>query len=449
MAFGSVNSLAVRKARHFNIHLNHIPMDYKIKKLPKSLVEITVTITAEEMPTYIKKATEEIGNDISIKGFRKGHVPAHILEQHVEKKFIIAHAQEMAVRQTYSDIATKEGLHVVTRPEVKIEKEDPLTYIATVAVMPEVEIKDHKSIKVKKDEVKVSEKDLEEVIEDLKKHNTIYRDIDREIKKGDRAEIDFEGFEEDGTSVPNTKSTNHPLIVGEGTLIPGFEEHLLGLKKEDKKEFDIIFPDDYHKKDFQKKKMKFKIEVKRVEEAVSPDLDEALIEKATGHKHTVEEFKKELEENIRNKKEDEAKVKQENEYIEKVLKAMEVEVPEAMIEEEARFMLEEIKEEVETKGIEFKKFLEQAKTSEADILKKYTPEAEKRVKIRLALQFLLKIEEIKVTDEDLQAELDKLKAMYPESEHKKIEGDFASGKLSTQIANRMAIRKLFNKVLPA
>lgn len=424
-------------------------MDYKIKKLPKSLVEITVTVGEDQMPEFIKKATEEIGNDISIKGFRKGHVPPHILEQHVEKKFIIAHAQEMAVRQTYSDIATKEGLHVVTRPEVKIEKEDPLTYVATVAVMPEVEIKDHKSIKVKKDEVKVSEKDLEEVIDDLKKHNTIYRDIDREIKKGDRAEIDFEGFEEDGKSVPNTKSTNHPLIVGEGTLIPGFEEHLIGLKKEDKKEFDIIFPDDYHKKDFQKKKMKFKIEVKRIEEAVSPDLDEALIEKATGHKHTVEEFKKELEENIRNKKEDEAKVKQENEYIEKVLKAMEVEVPEAMIEEEAHFMLEEIKEEVETKGIEFKKFLEQAKTSEEDILKKYTPEAEKRVKIRLALQFLLKIEEIKVTDEDLQAELDKLKAMYPESEHKKIEGDFASGKLSTQIANRMAIRKLFNKVLPA
>lgn len=422
-------------------------MDYKIKKLPKSLVEITVTITAEEMPEYIKKATKEIAGDIEIKGFRKGHVPPEVLDQHVDKKFILAHAQEIAVRQTYSDIATKEALMVVTRPEVKIETEEPLTYVATVAVMPEVNIKDHKSIKVKKDKVEVSEKDLEEVVTDLKKHNTIYRDIDREIKKGDRAEIDFEGFDEAG-SVPNTKSTNHPLIVGDNTLIPGFEENLIGLKKDEKKEFDIVFPEDYHKKDFQKKKMKFKIEVKRIEEAVMPDLDEALIEKATGHKHSVEEFKKELHENIRSKKEEEAKVKQENEYIEHVLKAMEAEVPEAMIADEAHFMLDEIKEEVEGKGIEFKKFLEQAKTSEEDIIKKYTPEAEKRVKIRLALQFLLKVEEIKVTDEDIQAEMDKLKSMYPEEEHKKIDADFTSGKLSTQIANRMAIRKLFDKVLP-
>jgi len=423
-------------------------MDYKIKKLPKSLVEMTVTISEDEMPKYIKKATEEIAGDIEIKGFRKGHVPPHILEQHVDKKFIVAHAEEMAVRETYAEIATKEKLQVVTRPEVKIEKENPLTYMAIVAIMPEVSVKDHKSIKVKKEEAKVSTKDVEDVIDDLKKHNTIYRDIDRAIKKGDRAEIDFEGFDEqNGEAVPNTKSTNHPLIVGDGTLIPGFEENLVGLKKDEQKEFDIVFPEDYHKKDFQKKKMKFKIAVKRVEEAVAPELDEALIERATGHKHSVEEFKKELEKNILNKKEEEVKIKQENEYIEKVLKAMEAEIPEAMIQEEAHFMLDEIKEEVEAKGLEFKKFLEQAKTSEEDILKKYLPEAEKRVKIRLALQFLLKAEEIKVTDEDMKAEMDKIKSMYPESEYKKIEADFASGRLATQIANRLAIRKLFEKVL--
>jgi trigger factor len=195
--------------------------------------------------------------------------------------------------------------------------------------------------------------------------------------------------------------------------------------------------------------MKFKVEVKKVEEAVQPELDEEMIEKATGKKHSVEEFKKELEKNILDKKGDEAKVKRENDYIEKVLKAMETEVPEAMIEDEAQFMLAEIKEEVEGKGIEFNKFLEQAKTTEEDILKKYRPEAEKRVKIRLALQFLLKAEEIKISDEDLMAELEKLKSMYPENEHKKIDSDFASGKLSTQIANRLAIRKLFDKVLPA
>ncbi|MBI5754311.1 trigger factor [Candidatus Peregrinibacteria bacterium] len=425
-------------------------MDYKIKHLPKSLVEIIVTIADDQMPAYLKKATEEIARDIDIKGFRKGHVPPHILEQHVDKKYITAHAQDLAIRESYAEIVTKEKLQIVTRPEVKLEKENPLTYMATVAVMPHVEIKDHKSIKSKKEEVKVTEKDLEEVINDLKKYNTIYKDVEREIKKGDRAEIDFEGFDEqNGAAVPNTKSTNHPLIVGDSTLIPGFEENLIGLKKDDKKEFDLTFPKDYHKKDFQNKKLKFKVEVKRIEEPSTPELNEALIERATGHKHTVDEFKKELEENIRRKKEDEAKVKQENEYIEKVLKEMKVELPQIMIDDEAQFMISEIKEEIEAKGMEFKKFLEQAKTTEEDLLKKYSVEAEKRVKIRLALQFLLKAEEIKISDEDLKTELDKLKAMYPEDQHKKIEAEFAGGKLSTQIANRLAIQKLFDKVLQA
>lgn len=422
-------------------------MDYKIKQLPKSLVEITVTIPDDTMPEYIKKATTEISRDIEVKGFRKGHVPPHILEQHVDKKYIVAQAQDLAIRSTYADIATKEKLQVVTRPEVKIEKESPLTYVATVAVMPTVELNDYKAIKVKKEEAKVSEKDIEDVVADLKKYNTIYRDVERELKKGDRAEIDFEGFDEAGAAVPNTKSTNHPLIVGEGTLIPGFENHLIGMKKTDKKEIDLTFPQDYHKKDFQKKKMKFKVEVKRIEEPSAPEFNEALIERATGKKQSVDEFKKEVEENIRTKKADQAKVKQENEYVEKILKEMKVELPQIMIDDEVEFMIAEVKEEVEAKNMEFQKFLEQAKLTMEDLQKKYLPEAEKRVKIRLALQFLLKAEDVKVTDEELKVELDKLKAMYPADQHKKIEAEFAGGKLATQIGNRLAIQKLFEKVL--
>ncbi len=423
-------------------------MEYTIKHLPKSTIQLTITVPQDKMPAFQHKATEEISRDIDIKGFRKGHVPPHILEQYVNKKYVDAHAKELAIRSTYAEAVVKEKLQVVSRPEIKIEKEDPLVYTATVAVMPEVEIKDYKSIKVKKDEIKVSDKDLEEVMKDMKRYGTIYKDVDREIKKGDRAEIDFEGFDsQNGEAVPKTKSTNHPVIVGENTLIPGFEENLIGLKKDAKKEFDITFPKDYGKKDFQGRKLKFKVEVKRVEEPSVPDLDEALIERITGHKKTVEEFKKEITETIRAKKEEEAKVKQENEYMEKLIKATKVEVPEILIEDEARYMLSEIKEDIEKKGIEFAKFLEQAKTSEENLLKKYSQEGEKRVIMRFAIRYLLKAEDIKISDEEINAEFEKIKAMYPQEQHKKIEADFAGGDLSTQIANRMAIKKLFDRVL--
>lgn len=422
-------------------------MQHTLKHLPKSTIQLTITIPSDKMPEYRRKATDEISRDIEVKGFRKGHIPPHILEQYVKKEYIEAHAQEMAVRNAYAEVVVKEKLQVVSRPQVKIEKEDPLTFTATVAIMPEVEIKDYKSIRVKKDTVQVTEKDLETVISDIKKHGTIYRDIDREIKNGDRVELDFEGYDDKDQPVPNTKSTNHPLIVGDGTLVPGFEDNLIGLKKSDKKEFDVIFPKDYGKKDFQNRKLKFKVEIKRVEEPSVPDLDEALIERATGHKHTVEEFKKELTANILAKKEEEAKIKQENEYIEKLIKAMKAEIPEVMVEEEAHFILTEIKEDIGKKGIEFTKFLEVAKTTEEQLMKKYREEGERRVKIRLALQFLLKAEDIKTTEEEIKTEFEKIKAMYPQEQHKKIESDFAGGSLSNQITNRLVVRKLFERVL--
>lgn len=423
-------------------------MSHQLKQLPKSTVQITITVPAEKMPEYRRKVTEEISRDIEIKGFRKGHVPPHILEQHVKKEYIEAQAQDLAVRSAYVEAVVQEKLQIVGRPEVKIESEDPLTFTATVAVIPEVEIKDYKDIKVKKDQVFVTEKDLETIINDMKKYGTIYHDVEREIKKGDRAELDFEGFDDrNGEAVPNTKSSNHPVIVGDGTLVPGFEDNLIGLKKGEKKEFDVTFPKDYAKKDFQGRQLKFKVEVKRVEEASIPELDEALIETATGHKHTVEEFKKELTANILAKKEEEAKIKQENEYVEKLLKSMKLELPDVMVEEEARFILSEVKGDITKKGIEFSRFLEVTKTTEDELLKKYHSEAEKRVKIRLALQYLLKAEDIKVSDEEANAELEKIKSHYPADQHKKIDADFAEGSLANQISNRLAIRKLFASVL--
>lgn len=422
-------------------------MDYTVKKLPKSEIEITVAVTSEDLAKHYQKACEDISKEVRVKGFRPGHIPQNVLEQHVDKKHIEEHAKELAMQRTYADIVVKEKLQVISRPKVKVEKEEPFTYIATVAILPEVEVKDHKSIKVDKKEPKVTEKDIEDVINDLKKYNTIYKDVEREAKKGDRVEVDFEGFDDEGKSVPNTKSQNHPVIIGENTLIPGFEDHLIGLKKDGKKEFDITFPKDYGKKDFQNKKLKFKVEVKRVEEAVQPELNEEFAEKMTGKKQSVEDLKKDIEKNIHAKKTQEAKQARENEYLEELLKKTKVEIPDSLIDEEAHYILHEMEDEIAAKGMEFEKFLAQAKTTEEELTKKYRPEAEKRIKIRLALQHVIKEEKIEVTDEDAKIEFEKVKAYYPKKEHYKIENDYKKGELKSQIKSRLTLRKFFEKVL--
>ena len=219
------------------------------------------------------------------------------------------------------------------------------------------------------------------------------------------------------------------------------------MKVGEKKDFDITFPKDYGKKEFQNKKVTFKIELMRLEEATIPELDEALIEKVTGKKQTVEEFKKMIEENIKAKKEQESRQKQENDYIEKLLKKVKVEIPNSLMEEEVHFIIEDMKKNIESKGMEFDKFLEQSKTSHEDLQKKYKGEAERRIKIRLALQHIIKEEKIEISDAELKKELETIKGMYPEAEKKKIEEEFEKGDLKAQLRNRLALEALFAKVL--
>ena len=422
-------------------------MEYTLKKLPKSKVEIKITVSQEELDKAKIQACEEISKEVKIKGFRPGHIPAHIIEESIDPKYIEAHTQEVALKKTYADAIIKEGLQVISRPEVKIDSHTPFVFTATVATMPEVEIGDYKSIKVAEPKIEVKEEDIEAVLNDLKKYSTTYEMVDRKAKHGDRIEIDFDGFDENDQPMEGTSSKHHPVIIGDGNMIPGFEAELIDLKSDDEKEFKITFPKDYHKEDFQNKELKFKIKVHSVEEAKSPELTDELIEKMTGKKQTVEELKKDITTSLESRKKEEAKNQRENEYLEKLLDQAKAEIPEELIEEEVNFMLDEIKEEVGAKNIDLATFLEQAKTTEEELREKYAPEAEKRIRIRLALQHLIKAEEIKVSDEEFKGEVDKIKSKYPKKEHYKIEKDIASNQTKAQIINRLALRKLFEKVI--
>lgn len=422
-------------------------MKHEIKNLKKSELEITITVTKEELDKQYKKALDEASKEVSIKGFRSGHIPAHVLEEELGKTRLLARAQELAIQTSFVEVIIKEKIQSISRPKVTVESQEPFTFKAIVSIMPEVELKDHKSIKVKIETAKATDKELEEILDNIKKQQTTYKTVDEKAKKGDRVEVDFEGFDEAGVSLENTKSKNHPIILGDKMMVPGFEEEIIGLKKDDKKEFDIVFPKDYFKKDFQNKKLKFKIEVKNVEAPETPEITEEVIEKLTGKKQTLDEFKVELKENIQQQKQQENKQKAENEYVEKLIKMVDIEIPESLIHEEVHYIIDEVKENVKQKGLTFEDFLKQTDTTEEQLHEKYEEEAEKRVKARLGLQKAIELEKVVVDEKEISDELEKIKSFYPSEQHDKIQKDYDSGKLKTSIENRLTLRKFFDIVL--
>ena len=435
-------------------------MKYQVKQLPKSTVKITIEVPVEELKKHKEKAAEDISKDVKIDGFRSGKVPLDVLEKHVDKKHIIAHALEIATQYSYAEAVTKGKLKVISRPKINFtsdttKEDEPLKFEAEVAVLPEVKVKDYKSIKIPKEEVKVTEKEIGEVVEDLKKHFKEWKDVEREVQKGDRVETDFEGFEppkkgdkdKELKAIPNTASKNHPIMVGENIMVPGFEDALIGMKKDEKKEFEVTFPKEYHNKDFQGKKVLFKAEVKRIEAGEDQDLNEALVEKVTGQKMSVEDFKKDIEKNVKAQKEQKAVQGRETKYLEEILKRAEVEVPEPMVEEELDYIVQDMQQDLMQKGMTLEKFLEQTKMKMEDLRKKYKEEAERRIKTRLALTHIIDAEKVEVTDKELEDEITKMVGFYPEEQREKMREEMTKGDEKFKLKNRILLKKFFDKVL--
>ena len=266
-------------------------IDYQLKDLSKTEKELTATIPEEYIEKAKKQTLEQLRKEANIKGFRPGKAPDDMLEKHYGAEFIEMRSLDYALQLTYSEIINKEDVRACARPEVKIDEKDMKKFVAKIPVLPEVKI-DYKSITVKADSTDLDPKELETIKNDLLRYGRTYKDVERAAKLEDRAELEFEGFDEDGTAVPNTKSSNHPVILGEGSLIPGFEENVVGMKVGEEKDFEITFPADYHEKSFQNRKMKFHIKLQRLEEGADPELNKDLIKRLTGRDQEPEEFLK-------------------------------------------------------------------------------------------------------------------------------------------------------------
>ena len=377
-------------------------MAEKKEKKAKNIHEVLITIEGDEWKSFLDKAFNKAVKEVKIDGFRKGKVPKSVFEKKYGKQAVIPDATELAVDEAYKRALDEYKGDVIMQPQVAIEKvdNDSITYKFIFTSKPEVKIKKYTDLGVKKDEVKVTKKDVEEEIEKIKKEYADLAVKDGAIENGDTAIIDYEGFDGD-KAFEGGKAENYALEIGSNTFIPGFEEALIGLKAGDKKDVNISFPKDYHAEELKGKPVTFKVLVHDVKNKVYPVLDEDFfLDLGLEDVKNVDDFKKTIEDTLKEQREYEAENKYVDDLFEALLKQTTVDVPHELVHEELHRMIHEYEERLKMQGITLEQFYKFTNSNREQLEANMHGEAEKRVTLRFAIEEIIAKEKIEASDEE-------------------------------------------------
>jgi len=329
-------------------------------------------------------------------------------------------AAEKAVQKSYVDFIAKEKIDVISSPKVEIEKIEPgkdLVYKVEVAVIPTAKIKEDYKKEIKKVNedfaarpVSATEEEIAHELEHLANSRVKLVTVNRAIANNDSVEIDF-SVSIDGKEIEGGSSKNHPMVVGKGAFIPGFEENLIGMSAGEEKEFELNFPEKYHKKDLAGKPANFKVKVNLVQERQVPEINDDFA-KSLGKFESLEELKKNMQEGMEHEKNHKMQEEKRTQYLDKIAEKMEVDLPEVMIEEEVKKMFLEFEHQIQSMGMNLDQYLAQLKKERKDLEIDWKPQAEKRVKSAMALQEIVKMEEIKIDTKDIETEMNKTVKYY-------------------------------------
>ena len=377
-------------------------MAEKKEKKAKNIHEIKVEITGKDWEKKLDETFKKIIKKVKIDGFRPGKAPRNIYEQKYGKQSIVVEAVDSCMNEAYVKALKEFKGEPIMQPTVGIEKADEtgVTYVFTFTTKPEVKIKKYTNLGVKKDSVKVTKKDVDAEIEKMRKEYADLQVKDGKAENGDTVIIDFEGFDGD-KAFEGGKAENYALELGSNSFIPGFEEALVGVKKGDKKDVNVTFPEDYHAEELKGKPVVFKVLVHEVKTKVYPELDEDFfLDLGLEDVKTKEDLEKTVKETMTEQREYEAENKYVDELFEALLKETSVEVPHELIHEELDRMVEQYAERLKMQGITLEQFYKFTNSSEDALKAQMHEEAEKRVKLRFAIDEIIELEKIDATDEE-------------------------------------------------
>ena len=385
------------------------------KKEKSNVNEVVIKIDGDTWTKAIDNVFKQKQKTVKIDGFRKGKVPRDIYEKHFGKESLFLEAADNVLQQAYIQALTESKLVPVVQPSVDLTSigEDHVEFKFVITTKPTVKVKKYKGLGVKPKEVKVTKEEIDHEVSHLLEHYAEMRTKESgKVEKGDIAIIDFEGFK-DGKPFDGGKGENYSLEIGSNSFIPGFEDGVVGMKVDEEKDLNLTFPKEYGVPDLAGKDVVFKVKVNEIKEKVSRELDEDFFEDLGMEDVTNE---KELKDKIKESLTDQKKLQAENEYLEKLLeeisKNVEVDIPDAMVNEEALSLKDRFAHEISHQGLSLDMYYQFTNTTEDDLMKELSKEAYKNVLYRLMLEEIKNIEKIELAEKEAEKEAEEMAKRY-------------------------------------
>ena len=381
------------------------------EKLEKSRVALTIETSAEEFEAAVNKAYLKMRGKINVPGFRVGKAPRKIIEKMYGAEVFYEEAVNIILPDAYEAAVKEQELEVVGYPQVELESctKDGVVFKCTVAVYPEVKLGQYKGLEAPKAEVKVVAADVNARLKEMADRNSRLVSVERAVKKGDAADIDFEGFD-NGVAFDGGKGENFDLEIGSGSFVPGFEDQLIGMKAGEEKDIDITFPENYTP-ELAGKPVVFHVKVNEVKEKQVPAIDDEFA-KDVSEFDTLKDLKADIKKKLTAERTESAQRAFEDVLMAKVAEGIEADIPEEMVELQAERMMEQFKQQLASQGIPFDQYLKMTNTAEADFRKQAQGPAADQVKMDLAVEAIIKAEGLEASDEDVESEMKSVAEKY-------------------------------------
>ncbi|MBR3131494.1 trigger factor [Candidatus Saccharibacteria bacterium] len=421
-------------------------MKIKSKKLSDTRIEITVTLEKTDLEPARAKAIERLAKEVKLEGFRKGKAPKNLAEKVLDKNMVAQETLDIAIRTTVP-VAFKEVEKApLVIPNVNVTKyvpEESAEYTATADILPEIKLGNYKNLKVKKQENKVTDKDIDDIINNIRKAYSEKKVAKKKAEIGDEVIIDFVGKKDNEPFKGGTAKDYH-LELGSHNFIPGFEEGIVGHESGDKFNLPLTFPKNYHEKTLAGQKTVFEVLLKQVNTIEAPELNEEFAKKC-GPFNTMSELRTDIEKNLRAQNEHRIMEKYKDDLVEALVKCSKISAPEILIDDQLRIIKLDIERNAASTGEKLEDYLKANNMSEDDWNKQARDVAEKRVKASLALQVLAQEIEMSVSEEEVLAKITELKDVYKKSPEAL--KNLKDPRVKTDIKNRMIIEKTLNRLV--